>query len=222
MKEFKLQLLSNSSYIGYENTNINFPTNDYILKDIINNYNGKCISIELENCSFHDDILNILLKKLICNHTKKIVLKNCNTIDTKFLCNLILNSDLILDELNLINTNHSNDLICNLIKLNKVKYIKIGSKSSGLALYSEQLKKFKIPTLINKLDRLINSHLESDVIINTSHLLPNEILHYGAFTPKNDKEYQIKTEALQKIDIIKEINNNNKKKHILKDIKIKI
>ena len=110
MNHLKSQLISNSNYIGFAETNIIFPTNDYILKNIINNYKGNCNTIELDNCKFYDNMLNILLEKLISNNIKNIILKNCKTIDTPFLYNIIKNH-ITLDLLDLTNTNYDNDLI---------------------------------------------------------------------------------------------------------------
>ena len=96
MNRLKSQLIFNCNYIGFYDTNIVFSTNDYSFKNIISNYSGICNTFELENCNFYDDILNILLEKLISSNIKNIILKNCNAIDTIFLYNTLKKYNIVL------------------------------------------------------------------------------------------------------------------------------
>ena len=220
MNRLKSQLISNCNHIGFSDTNIVFPTNDYNFKNIINNYSGICNTFELQNCKFYDDTLNILLEKLISSNIKNIILKNCNTIDTVFLYNMLKRYNVVLDLLDLTNTNHNNNLICELIKLNKIKYLKLGDKQRGVALYSEEKNK---ESIINyKLNQILESQKQSYTIIDINYLLPNEYVFYYAFKPKNNKENNIKLEANNIINLIKDTNYKNSKKYIVNHIKNKI
>lgn len=220
MNRLKSQLISNSNHIGFEDTNIIFSTNDYNFRNIISNYSGICNIFELVNCKFYDDTLNILLEKVVSNNIKSIVIKNCNTIDTMFLFKILNKYDIILDLLDLSNTKYNNDIICKLIEQNKIKYLKIGDKQSGISLYSEEKNK---QYLINyKLNQLLKTQKKSFTIIDTNYLLPNEYVYYKAFEPKNIKENTVKKEATIIINLIKQTNYENSKKYIVNHIKNKI
>lgn len=220
MNRLKSQLIFNCNYIGFYDTNIVFSTNDYSFKNIISNYSGICNTFELENCNFYDDILNILLEKLISSNIKNIILKNCNAIDTIFLYNTLKKYNIVLDLLDLTNTNHNNDLICELIKLNKIKNLKLGDKQRGIALYCEEKNK---QSIINyKLNQILESQKQSYTIIDINYLLPNEFAYYKAFEPKNNKENNIKLEANNIINLIKDTNYKNSKKSAVNHIKNKI
>ena len=220
MNRLKSQLISNANHIGFCDTNIKFSTNDYNFRNIISNYSGVCNTLELVNCKFYDDTLNILLEKLVSNNIKNIVIKNCNTIDTIFLFKILNKYDIILDLLDLTNTKYDNDLICKLIEQNKIKYLKIGDKQSGISLYSEEINK---ESLINyKLNQLLKAQKGSYTIIDINYLLPNEYIYYKAFEPKNNKQKTIKKEATIIINLIKQTNYENSKKYIVNHIKNKI
>lgn len=220
MNRLKSQLISNSSYIGFSDTNITFSTNDYNFRNIISNYSGSCNTFELVNCKFYDDTLNILLEKVISTNIKFIKIRNCNTIDTVFLFKILNKYNIILDLLDLTNTKYNNDLICKLIEQNKIRYLKIGNKLSGISLYSEEKNK---ESLINyKLNQLLKAHKGSYTIIDINYLLPNELAYYKAFQPKNNKEKTFKEKATIIINLIRETNYENSKNFIVNHIKNKI
>jgi len=213
MLRFTTDINLNISHIGWENTNLNFAYGDFILKTAIEKYKNTPHTIELENCKMQDNILNIMLTKFISPNLKNIILKNCNTIDTKHLYNLINNTDIYISLLDIRNTQCDINYICKLIKSKKIKLCKLGNSNSGIGLYNNKLTKYKLNNIVNILNLLYNAQVESYTIIETVYLLPNEKAYMGAFIPINKQEYQTKLHAQYIINNI-EFNNNNNYKYL--------
>lgn len=212
MLRFITDIRLNVSYIGWEDTDLKFSYDDTILRTAISNYKNTPHIIQLENCKMQDDILNVMLTKFITPNLKNIILKNCNAIDTKHLHNLIIDNNIQLSLLDIRNTQCDINLICNLIKRNQIKICKLGDYNSGIGLYSNICKGYKLNNIVDILELLYNAQLKSNTIIETTYLLPNEKVYLGAFIPKNEEEYKNKLESQSIINNIEF--NNTKYKYI--------